>query len=382
MKKFLYTLCFTMVSSWGLLSCLGDSTTQEVTVNDEMAITYMKILAVNRYIHTISKSGNDSVYKATITSSSALPAFTIDHENKRIFNTDSLPYDTDLSRVVIQLSASTYTNTLYVKSLVGDTLFFYSNTDSIDFRTPREIRAYNYGQDKYRAYTVSINKHQVETKSIIWELMSPDTKFPEDETRKHWEQAVEFAGLDKFIGYGTKEGYAYDEEGKIMVSSDEGVTWEHDSLGDDPSILPTNVFSFTSFEQATNEETDYQLLVGTISEEDSLCTVWRKIAEYAERRIPSKWVNIEMEYYNKYALPAMTDLHLVTFHGTVLAIGSAESIYTTRDGGITWKVYDKFKFPDDYTYPTSVEVFVDDDDYLWLKDNDLNIIWRGVLVED
>jgi hypothetical protein len=27
-------------------------------------------------------------------------------------------------------------------------------------------------------------------------------------------------------------------------------------------------------------------------------------------------------------------------------------------------------------------VFVDDDDYLWLKDNDLNIIWRGVLVED
>ena len=122
--------------------------------------------------------------------------------------------------------------------------------------------------------------------------------------------------------------------------------------------------------------------MGTISEEDSLCTVWRKIAEYAERRIPSKWVNIEMEYYNKYALPAMTDLHLVTFHGTVLAIGSAESIYTTRDGGITWKVYEKFQFPDDYTYPTSVEVFVDDDDYLWLKDNDLNIIWRGVLVED
>jgi len=29
-----------------------------------------------------------------------------------------------------------------------------------------------------------------------------------------------------------------------------------------------------------------------------------------------------------------------------------------------------------------MEVLVDYDDYLWLKDNDQNIIWRGQLIDD
>lgn len=382
MKRFLYTLCITIVSSWGLLSCLGDSATTEYTVYDDTAITHMEILAVNRYIHKTTAAGNDTVYKTTMTSSSkALPAFTIDQVEKTIFNTDSLPYDTDLSRVVISLSASTYSGTIYVKSMVNDTLFIYSSSDSIDFTSPREIRVYNNDLTKYRAYQVSVNKHQVETKSIIWEAM-PEGTFPENEQKKRWEQATAAAGLGAFIGYGKAEGYAYDNEGKIMVSEDDGATWAPDSLYDDASLLPLNTFAFTSYPQITNEETEYQLLVGTVSEDDPYCTVWRKIAEYSDRSLPSKWVYLPTEYYNNYALPAFPSLHLVTFHGIVLAIGASQNIYTTRDGGITWKVYDTFKFPDDYTYADDVDVFVDDKDCLWLKDNDQNKIWRGVLVFD
>ena len=382
MKRFLYTLCIAIVSSWGLLSCLSDSDTTEYTVYDDTAITQMQILSINRYIHTTTTAGKDTTYKKTITSpSNTLPGFTIDQEKKTIYNTDSLPYDADLSRVVILLTGSTYTGQIYVKSLVGDTLFFYSSSDSIDFRSPREIRAYNNDQSKYRAYTVSVNKHQVETNTIIWKKMT-DATFPKDVIKTHWEQAAADAGMKSFIGYGSEEGYAYNDEGRIMVSKDEGVTWKPDSLGDDASLLPTRAFSFASSTQVTNDSTDYQLLVGTVSEKDSICTVWRKIAEYSERSIPSKWVNIPMEYYNNYALPVFPNLHLVNLNGYILAIGSAKSIYNTRDGGITWKVSEKFKFPSDYTYPDNMEVLVDYDDYLWLKDNDQNIIWRGQLIDD
>ena len=144
MKRFLYTLCIAIVSSWGLLSCLSDSDTTEYTVYDDTAITQMQILSINRYIHTTTTAGKDTTYKKTITSSSnTLPGFTIDHEKKTIYNTDSLPYDADLSRVVILLTGSTYTGQIYVKSLANDDLFPYSSSDSIDFNSPREIRAYN-----------------------------------------------------------------------------------------------------------------------------------------------------------------------------------------------------------------------------------------------
>ena len=359
MKRFLYTLCIAIVSSWGLLSCLSDSDTTEYTMYDDTAITQMQILSINRYIHTTTTAGKDTTYKKTITSSSnTLPGFTIDQEKKTIYNTDSLPYDADLSRVVILLTGSTYTGQIYVKSLANDDLFPYSSSDSIDFNSPREIRAYNNDLTKYRAYTVSVNKHQVVTNAIIWEKM-PNAEFP-----------------------GSGEGYAYDADGKLMVSRDGGTTWNPDNVIEDGLLLPRRTFSFTSYPQVTNDSTDYQLLVGTVSEKDSICTVWRKIAEYSERSIPSKWVNIPMEYYNNYALPVFPNLHLVNLHGNILAFGSTKSIYNTRDGGITWKVSDKFKYPKDYTYPSNMEVLVDYDDYLWLKDNDQNIIWRGQLIDD
>lgn len=382
MKRFLYTLCITIVSSWGFLSCLSDSDTTEYTVYDDTAITQMQILSINRYIHTTTTAGKDTTYKKTITSSSnTLPGFTIDQEKKTIYNTDSLPYDADLSRVVILLTGSTYTGQIYVKSLANDDLFPYSSSDSIDFNSPREIRAYNNNLTKYRAYTVSVNKHQVVTNAIIWEKM-PNAEFPEDVIKTRWEQIASDAGMGSFIGYGSGEGYAYDADGKLMVSRDGGTTWNPDNVIEDGLLLPRRTFSFTSYPQVTNDSTDYQLLVGTVSEKDSICTVWRKIAEYSERSIPSKWVNIPMEYYNNYALPVFPNLHLVNLHGNILAFGSTKSIYNTRDGGITWKVSDKFKYPKDYTYPDNMEVLVDYDDYLWLKDNDQNIIWRGQLIDD
>ena len=377
MKRYIHTLCVLLFGVALCTSCLN-SDDREVTVYDDMAITGFSLGTVNRYVHTTSKSGTDSIYKTTLATK---PTFTIDQYQSKIYNTDSLPKDCDLKHVLASISSSTYSGNSYIKSMISDTLWVYSSTDSIDFSKPRELRVFNNSLEKYRTYEVTINQHQVETDKILWEQM-PAESYPVDDTKARWEQAAASAGLGQFIGAGTKEGYAFSQDGKqIMVSKDEGATWTPDSIDGDVSMLPKENIAFVSYPYGPIGETDYQLMAGIIEEGEVGCGLWRKIAEYAEGSQPCKWVQIPVESYNRYYLPAMVGFSLVYFHGYVLAIDS-NIIYCSRDGGITWRNLDTFTLPDNgENYFYNVEAKTDAEGALWFKDLDTNNVWRGVLVE-
>ena len=159
MKRYIYTLCVILVGSSCLLSCMKSSDDTVVTYY-ETAITNMQLSAVNRKIHTTTSKGADTTYVKKLTT---FPKFTVDHVNGRIFNADSLPSDCDLSRVLVTLTASSYTGTLFIKDLGSDNLIFYSSTDSIDFTSPREFRAYNTDGSLYKSYQVTMNAHSTST---------------------------------------------------------------------------------------------------------------------------------------------------------------------------------------------------------------------------
>ena len=377
MKRYIFVLCITLLSVLLYTSCLG-SDNYEANTYDDMAITGFSLSTVNRYIHTTSKSGGDSVYKKVL---KPTPTFTIDQSQYKIYNTDSLPKDCDLKHVLATISGSTYSGNIYIKSIASDTLYLYSSSDSIDFSQTREIRVYNNTLEKFRTYEVTLNQHQVETGTILWEKM-PAESYPVDTEKERWEQIVAAnTNLKSFIGAGTKEAYAFSQDGRIMVTKDEGATWAPDSLDDDMSLLPRQSIAFVSYPFAPNEETDYQLLAGIIDEGEVISVVWRKIAEYSEGSQACKWVCLPYEEYNNYYLPAMTGLSLVHFHNYVLAIDS-NNIYASRDGGITWRTSDMFPLPDngkDYFY--HVEAMTDAEGALWFKDLDTNNVWRGILVE-
>ena len=105
MKRFLYTLCVILVGSSFLSSCFKDEE-KNVTIYNETTITGLQLTAVNRKVHGVTSTGKDTVYLTKLTS---FPSFTVDHDNGKIFNTDSLPSDCDLSRVLVRLTSSTYT---------------------------------------------------------------------------------------------------------------------------------------------------------------------------------------------------------------------------------------------------------------------------------
>jgi hypothetical protein len=378
MKRYIFVICITLSSVLLYTSCLGSDNNYEVTTYDDMAITGFSLSAVNRYIHTTSKSGNDSVYKATL---KTMPTFTIDQNLYKIYNTDSVPKDCDLKHVLANISSSTYSGNIYIKSVASDTLYLYSNTDSIDFSQPRELRVYNNTLEKFRTYEVTINQHQVETGTILWEKM-PAESYPVDTEKEKWEQIVAAnADLKSFIGAGTKEAYAFSQDGRIMVTTDEGATWMADNIDDDLSLLPKEDIAFVSCPFNPNEETDYQLLAGIIEEGEVISVVWRKIAEYGEGSQASKWVYLPYEEYNRFYLPATPNLNLVYFHGYVLAIGT-DTIRYSQDGGITWHTSDQFALPhgsEDLYFNT--EAVTDSEGALWFKINESNEVWRGVLVE-
>ena len=207
----------------------------------------------------------------------------------------------------------------------------------------------------------------------------PDGSYPVDEEKEAWEQIVANKGLSRFIGAGTTEAYAFDEDGHLMVTTDGGATWEEDELDDDMSLLPHESFAFVSYPFAANEQTDYQILVGESDESGNTSSVWRKIVEYGEDSQFGKWAYMPYESYNRYYLPNLPDLSLVWFHNTVLAISSSY-ILVTRDGGITWKESDTMQLPAGDLM--DVEVRTDDKGVLWLKEKNSDKVWRGILVEE
>ena len=151
-----------------LTSCLK-SKDDEVTYYYDTAITSFSVGTLKRYLHTISSTGQDSVYQATINCSTY--KFNIDQYNCVIYNPDSLPMGVDASKVlttITTLNSGVVLVNLKTKDKTKDSLIYYSSADSLDFTEPLEMRVYNNAGTAYRSYRVSVNVHQENGSVFNW----------------------------------------------------------------------------------------------------------------------------------------------------------------------------------------------------------------------
>lgn len=375
MRRYIQAICI-MATVCLCASCLGSDDDYYVSSYNDTAITSFSLGTLNRYLTTTSSTGEDSIYKTTY--SAGTYVFTIDHYQRKIYNTDSLPYGTDAEHVLATINSKNG-GTIVIKSLTSDSLSYYNSSDSIDFSQTREVRVYALDGSHYRPYLVTLNVHQVEQSGMYWERMQAG-EYPADDTKAAWEQAATAAGMKQFIGAGRAHGYAYDGDGQLMVSSDGGATWQPDNLDESSNLLPTEGIAFLSWPYATNEQTDYHLLVGATggeeSSENDVCVVWRKIDEYATDSEPSKWVYIPVDKNNVYLLPRMEHISLLHYQGMVLAIGTDGNIYESRDQGITWKKSTTYTLPEELG-TKDVNATADGEGYIWLEGRDTGEVWRG-----
>ena len=353
MKKKLYTIAVLWILAIAVTSCLGNSGDAEVTVYDDTAISNFSFSAVNRYVHTTSKSGGDSIYLVKLTGSSY--PFTIDQYQRKIYNTDSLPADCDLKHILVTATATSYSGVITIKSTTSDSLSYYSSTDSIDFSTVRVFRVFNNTGSKYRDYQVQVNiKTQPTSTTMVWTQMPEGTTMPASPTTE-WDFSFTADGND------------------IRASQDHWATVIEETLDDDSRLLPTSASgSFVSWK--LDNGLTYALLVGDCDIQDKYAVVWRKVIDN-DNPTSSSWVYIPLEANNSYGLPKGQHYDLLPYtDGSVLAIDGNGNIYQCRDQGITWKTSSAMQSPISSVAAAST----DGKGGIWLlESSETGTIWYG-----
>lgn len=162
-----------------LSSCLGnddDDVDNSYTYYNDAGIVSFSLGTMKQYRDTVAKDGSDSTYFVHIVGKSF--PFVIDHVKGQIYNPDSLPFRTDVSRVVV--TATTRNSALiYIKRLPSDTLGInkdslvrYDATDSLDLRQPRVFRCLSLDGTGWRKYDVKVNVHQQSGDDFHWNRMA------------------------------------------------------------------------------------------------------------------------------------------------------------------------------------------------------------------
>ena len=97
--------------------------------------------------------------------------FVIDQVNGRIFNPDSMPFGTEIEKVVCTISrASGLASIEVTQEALPDSTFFWNTEDSLDFSKPVKFVTAAYDGITKKTYIAQVNIHQVVPDSMSWEL--------------------------------------------------------------------------------------------------------------------------------------------------------------------------------------------------------------------
>ena len=95
--------------------------------------------------------------------------FIINQNEGLIYNADSLPVNTDISKVVVNITADTY----YIY-IAAETDSLWESTDSLDFRRPIQFKVLSETGIYGKTYTARINVHQQDPDSLVWRKMTSE----------------------------------------------------------------------------------------------------------------------------------------------------------------------------------------------------------------
>ena len=135
-------------------SCSKDD--DDATVNDYCYIKSVTLGTVKRQTATVNTSFAGSYYEMTI-----------DQRTNTIENRDSLPYGSQLSRVVATITFDG-SSLSYREKGSGAGWTAYNSTDSLDLTKPLELNLTSNDNQSSRIYTFKVNVHKQEGDSLYW----------------------------------------------------------------------------------------------------------------------------------------------------------------------------------------------------------------------
>lgn len=188
--------------------------------------------------------------------------------------------------------------------------------------------------------------------------------------------------------------FAYDAEGALNHSTDNGSTWTKENIdADDAAYLPRQNISSAALALTTNSDS-YRIIVQgsrdvTAHSTDTANVVWAKVIDPNDNTQP--WIC----YYGadsqaKYRLPRLAHLQmansalgLVAFGGKGLGACKKEAhkmFWNSTDKGLTWQEDTVVTVPTDFASSDDALAFtIDANNYVWLVCGNSAQVWRGRL---
>ncbi len=417
------------------VGCSDDPETYQVTSKDCM-VKSATLGTLKRTIHTTTEKGEDSTYTVTVTGS--LYPLSIDQVNNRIFNADSLPYGTDISKVVFSSFVSTGWNGIATLHTNTDSAFTAS--DSTDFTVPRKISVYTADGLRRRTYTVTIVAHRQEGDAWQWQHIGRDNTLAAVEQARlkavgdslylwgtangapvvckaatshasRWlrvtpnrsidPQSVQvmngtfYAIADSTVMRAT-DGATWTETGSTMkfgtliasgskqifaingnniYSSSDGISW---TLSDAarPELLTANEYAAQLIPSPIDATFEDVLLLAAGNTETN---VWKKNIDLTGE-YDLAW-NFYPRQQDAFPCPLLSDMQLFAYDGRTLLTGKTPEgdmapLYVSADNGRTWRTSPDYTLPTDAS-ATGRAVTADKDHYIYVVGTGTGNIWRG-----
>lgn len=349
-----------------VLAACSKTDDTSVTLYSDSAITGFTLGTLKRTVDGTTTTFSASSYK-----------FTIDQITRTVYNADSLPVGTDPTAILCTISTLNNGVSMLIDT-DGQTMSYHSSSVNVDFTTEREFRIYASDGSGYTTYKVKVNIHKENGDEFVWKQMN-DATIPEPEALPE--------GIKQLLGQSTTEKYGLSADNVLKVLKKDGDAWQTEWKPDlideneNTGLLPTENVSLVSYPMNYSDSTDYVLMAGESSANSTRSMVWRKIVDYSKNAPEAQWSLIERDDNDKYNLPLLEGLTLIRYDESILAFGGDyKTIYQSRDNGITWKTNKLFKMPEDFDYTaTNVNVYTDEENFIWIVCLSTGKIWRGRL---
>lgn len=149
---------------WGALGCNksteDDEGTQVITILPNVAVTNFYIKANDKVAANL-----DSVF------------FSIDLDKGVIFNADSLPMGTEIDKLVVSATYSSYVTAATItmtggKTREGEVDYYNNRNDSIDFSGRVVLTLSTEGEAMKKDYEIKVNVHKQNPDSLSWGTMA------------------------------------------------------------------------------------------------------------------------------------------------------------------------------------------------------------------
>lgn len=204
--KVLNIIACLFVAACTITSCLSDEEIVYETNYDASISAFAIADSIITYYPSVTAEGKDTTLSTAVVGTDY--PFVIDQNNGLIYNADSLPVGTDVSKVVVDITYDGY----YVFLERGDNDTIWIQTDSLNFNNPIQFKVLSEMNTFGRTYTAKINVHKQDPELLAWTKVTSDLS-----TEIQAQKAV----------YANKCMYVFAEQASqvAVTSSTNGKTW-------------------------------------------------------------------------------------------------------------------------------------------------------------